>query len=150
MSKQPTELLPAPSQNAQNNQSQRQADENPAGDTRGGNSSGGRNTPPGGGAGTRRRADIRSAEECVAALGQLPGLITMGLLSPAQANAIARSLREVLRYHETQRAEAATGTTVHDDDLLRAVRENPQVLGLIEPLLTDAQVDMLMREATDE
>jgi len=97
-----------------------------------------------------RRPEIRSEEDCVAALGQLPGLITMGLIAPAQANAIARSLREVIRYHELRRSQSAAGATLGDEDLLQTVRDNPQMLGLLEPLLTDEQVAMVIGGAGDE
>ena len=39
---------------------------------------------------------------------------------------------------------------IASDDLLRMLSENPQYLELLEPFLSEEQIQMLMKKATDE
>jgi hypothetical protein len=77
------------------------------------------------------------------AIAQVAGLVALGLLKPAQANAIRASYREILQHHrQSQAREDNQGLS--NADVLRLMRDNPEILGLLEPLLTDEQVAMVM------
>jgi hypothetical protein len=97
--------------------------------------------------GARRTRQIFSEQQCLEALTQLPGLITMGLVTPARANSIRSILVEILRHH--QRAGRGDSRQSLDDDVvLEILRRDPTVVGLLNPLLTDDQIAMVMRHAT--
>jgi hypothetical protein len=90
----------------------------------------------------RRKGSGLSREECLAMLSQLPNLVLLKVLSPAQANSIRGVLHTIL---QTNHGSQPTGTTAAaNDDLLRTLRERPELLQLIEPLLTDETFNMLM------
>jgi hypothetical protein len=98
------------------------------------------------GARQRRAPHIPSAEECLAALAHLAGLVALGILRPAQANAIRGSYREILQHHGRSHARGSAQAAVSDADLLDLVRTNPALLNLLEPLLTKEQIDLVMRD----
>jgi len=89
----------------------------------------------------RRNNTVPTAEQCLHQLGQLPGLIAMGVIKPAQASAIRATLGEILRDH---RRTAAAGGAIGDDQVEQLLGQSPEVLNLIAPLLTDAQLDKVM------
>jgi len=102
----------------------------------------------GGNAGQRqqrhsKKSSIPSPEDCLWALAQIPGLLAMGMLKPAQANAICSSYREILRHHKDKAKEAESGLA--SADVMDLLRKNPQMLSLLEPLLTEEQVALVMK-----
>lgn len=113
---------------------------------------------PGSGAapGGKRRGTARSGEkkqrsypdeeQCLAAISRLAGLVAMGLLTTSKANSIRASFAEILRWHRTARG-ARQQQRLEDTDLIGLLRSNPELLAMLEPLLTDDQIDMLTREA---
>ena len=94
--------------------------------------------------GRDRRASIPSAEECLAALNQLTGAVALGLVKPAQAATIRANYAEILKYHRSQ-GQAATGPVVADADVLELLRQDRRLLEIMEPFLTDAQLDLIMK-----
>ena len=99
--------------------------------------------------GQRRAApQIYSVEECLSRLSQLPGLIALHYLTPADAGAIRTSLSEILRHHRQSGQEGRHGALTNED-VLAIYRRDPEVFNLMSGLLTDAQVDLVMRQATD-
>lgn len=75
----------------------------------------------------------------------MPGLIALGMLKPAQANAIRSSYQEILRYHMAKARQEEK--TLSDVDVLGLFHKNPEVFSLLEPLLTEEQVAMVMKRA---
>jgi hypothetical protein len=98
-----------------------------------------------------KRTRIPETEEILALLMQLNGLVTLGMVSPAQANVMQRNLRTILDVQrQKSRADSGGQSTQALADLCRT---NPQLLNLLEPFLSDGQVEWLMksmREAGNE
>jgi hypothetical protein len=101
---------------------------------------------------TRRKSggasNIPTKKECLKALAQLPGLVVTGMLKTAQANALRGIYQTILQAHQKDEADGAAGA-IADSDLREAIRRDPQLAALLEPLLTDQQIAMLMQEADD-
>jgi hypothetical protein len=51
---------------------------------------------------TRRSGsrEVASAEQCLRALTQLPGLVAMGMLTPAQANSMRATFATILQHYQ--------------------------------------------------
>jgi hypothetical protein len=103
-----------------------------------------------GGPGGRRRAQqkIPTIDECLDALGKLAGAVALGFLSPAQANAIRGSYAEILRHHRQGRGRE-DGRNLADAQVLDLLRRDPTMLSALEPFLSDAQIDLVMRQDTE-
>lgn len=86
---------------------------------------------------------IPTREECLAALAKLPGLIAMKVLSPGAANAIRASYETLLKEY----GKAPNGPSGHfsDEDVMSMFRSHPEMLSLIESLLTQDQIDMVIK-----
>ena len=67
--------------------------------------------------------------------GSLPGLVALGVLKPAQANAIRGTYREILQYHQGSRARAGR-EGLPTPDVLELARKDPHLLSMLEPILT--------------
>jgi hypothetical protein len=88
---------------------------------------------------------IPGVEEILRKLLQLNGLVAVSLLSTAQATVIQRSLRIVL---DAQLRRAPEGTPgLPQEALAELCRHDPRVVEMLEPFLTDAQVQWLMAQA---
>lgn len=92
------------------------------------------------------RRPIPSVDELLANLKHLAGLVALGLMPPARANAIRANLVEILRWHGRAPA-AGEGPRLADDDVLAMLRERPELLKVIEPLLTAEQIALVTRDA---
>lgn len=95
-----------------------------------------------------RESGIPTIEECLRALAQVPGLVAMGILEPAQANAIRSTYREILLHHKSTAKE--TERTISNADVMDLLRKSPKVLDLLTPLLTPEQLDMIMAASNEE
>jgi hypothetical protein len=91
-----------------------------------------------------KNTELPSEEACLRVMTQVAGLVAMGLLKPAQAQAIRASYRELLQYHKTKARANAASTNLDVMDLLR---KSPEMLNLLEPLLTDEQIAKVMESA---
>ena len=87
----------------------------------------------------RGRAATR--ERLLDELRTLSGLVTMGILPPARANLIQRGIK--LQLDEIHRREAAPAAGPETEQLVEACIENPDLLDLVEPMLTDEQYQHL-------
>jgi hypothetical protein len=96
----------------------------------------------------RRKGRILTADDCRQMLGELPSLITLKLITPAQANAITRTLQTLMS--ESRASQASGPAKVADENLIALLREQPHVLEMIEPMLTDEQVDQIMKGVRDD
>ncbi len=87
-------------------------------------------------------------QKCLEALSQLPGLLMMGYVKPARANAIRSTLEAILRHY--RQANSTRGeSALQDIDIMSVLRAHPELIKLFEPLLTDEQLESLMKEAKD-
>jgi len=99
--------------------------------------------------GRRRRTSrsakpaIPSADDCARAIAQVAGLVAIGLLKPAQANAIRAAFRDIQQYHKSKAKEA--DNSLSNADVMNLLRKDPTLLNMLEPLLTDEQIDQVMR-----
>lgn len=93
---------------------------------------------------SRRRhpGQILDQQQCLTGLSQLPGMVALGLLKPAQANSMRGAFKDLLDHHREDR-QSASGA-VATDDVIAAVRRNPALLTLFEPMLTDQQFELVM------
>jgi hypothetical protein len=96
----------------------------------------------------RGKSRIPKTDECLKALAQLPGLVAMKLLKPAEANAIRAAYREILQHYQKEHAREDR-RRLSDADVLDLMRKDPKILGMLEPLLTDEQIAMVMNGAKD-
>lgn len=83
-------------------------------------------------------------EEINQKLAMLPGLVATGLLTPAKANSMRAVYDSLLR---SLNGVAASGQVVADADALQLLRRQPELLRLLEPFLTQAQIVQIVREA---
>ena len=65
------------------------------------------------------------------------------LLETAQVNAIRASFREILLHHRSKTKEAEKG--ISNVELLDVLRKDPKLLSLFEPLLSQEQVEWILR-----
>jgi hypothetical protein len=97
------------------------------------------------------KPSIPSPEDCLRAFAQIAGLVAMGILKPAGANAIRSAYREILQHHKAKAKEAEKSLT--NADVMDLLRKDPKLLNLLAPLLTSEQLDMVMNagnEGADE
>jgi hypothetical protein len=71
----------------------------------------------------------------------------MGFLKPPQANTIRASYREILQQHKAKAREAEKGLS--NANVMEVLRKDPQLLSMLEPLLTAEQVAMIMKATHD-
>ena len=107
--------------------------------------SSGENGPKGKAKSQGGKKRIPSREECLYAIHQLAGLVALGMLTSAQANSIRASYREILKHHDRAHV-AAGGAGLADGNVLELARNHPEILSMLEPLLTDEQIAMVMRD----
>jgi hypothetical protein len=94
---------------------------------------------------TAGTSDIPSENDCLRAIIQVGRLAALGLLKPGVANAVRNSFREVLQHYRGKAKE--TGKNIADADVLDLLEKDPRLLNLLEPLLSNEQVDMIMRRS---
>lgn len=91
----------------------------------------------------RSARTVPTRDECLQALAEIPGLVAMGLVTPAQANAMRPSYIAILQHLN---AQPAAGPAFSNDKLREMLRRDPTLLSVFESLLTDEQIEMLTRE----
>jgi hypothetical protein len=69
------------------------------------------------------------------------------MLTPAQANSMRASHATILRYHEKRQSAPVHGPATAD--VMQAVRDHPELAAVLEPLMSDEQIESLMKEARD-
>jgi hypothetical protein len=92
---------------------------------------------------------IPSKQEILRSLAKLPGLVALGVLKPAAANAMRAAYAEMLRSLDGG-AAADTHQPLVGSDVLAHMREHPELIHLLGSLLTDEQVDLLMAETSED
>lgn len=96
-----------------------------------------------------KQPTVPDAEACLCALGQLPGLIAMGLVTTAQANAIRGVYNTILQQHHRSRM-GSEQPQLDDVQVTEMLRTNPGMLNMLAPLLTEEQIAAIMEEVKDD
>ena len=88
---------------------------------------------------------IPSKADILHKLDQMPGLIAIGLLPPAKANAMKGVYNTILNHvGDSPQSSAAR---VADEDLIKILRQQPELLKALQPFLTPEQRELIIREA---
>jgi len=101
---------------------------------------------------SRRRArrvhNVRSVADCLAALDQLPGLVAMGVLTPAQASAMSRIFMNIIAAQQRTASGAAAAP------LTPAARErfrlDPQLADDLGCVLSAEQLASVMCDSAED
>lgn len=95
--------------------------------------------------GTNRSA-TRTVEDVLRMLEALNGMVLMRVVSPGVASVIGRNLKTML---EALRQQAATGQGdgLSQETLETILHDAPHLVGLLEPFLTDEQIDWVLQRA---
>ena len=96
----------------------------------------------------RKRGKIPDSEDCLAALASLAGAVAMGFIKTAQANSIRAMYAEILRYHQKNESRSDRNG-MSDADVMEIMRKDPKMFSMMEPFLTDEQIDLVMKNAKD-
>lgn len=112
-----------------------------------GGAPGGKRRSTAGKGGAKKQRSYPDEDQCLAAIARLAGLVAMGILTTSKANSIRASFAEILRWHRAARGSREQ-QRLEDTDLIGLLRTNPELLAMLEPLLTEDQIDMLTREAS--
>jgi hypothetical protein len=78
-------------------------------------------------------------------LDQMPGLIAIGLLPPAKANAMKGVYHTMLAHIGDSPQPGAA--RVADEDVIKILRQQPELLKALQPFLTPEQLELIIREA---
>jgi hypothetical protein len=92
--------------------------------------------------------DVPSKKALLAKLDWLAGCVAMGALPPAKANSMRGIYATILSYLDD--ASSVGANALSDDDVLKILRESPELLKFIKPLLTKEQIALIVREATND
>jgi hypothetical protein len=87
-----------------------------------------------------------SRHEILAKLDRMPGMIALGLLPPARANSM-RSIFDTMLSHLGESTPGG-GAVVADEDIVKVLRLQPELLKIFQPLLTADQLNLIIREAS--
>ena len=74
-------------------------------------------------------------------------MVTAGLMAPAHANAARAITETLLRSLSPEMPGAKSGVRFDVDSLRQHVREHPFLADALEHLLTDEEIDQLLRDA---
>ncbi len=96
----------------------------------------------------RKVGQILDEQQCLAGLSQLPGLLAIGLIKPQTSNSMRGAYRDLLQHYQRSGRDAAKAPLANED-VLAILRENPARLSMLEPLISDEQLQMILGEATD-
>jgi hypothetical protein len=98
----------------------------------------------------RNAGQIFSHEQILAAMTQLVASLALGMIKPAVGNSIRAVLAEMLRSYERTGGQNDERQAVADEDVRKVLRENPSMLYMLEPFLTDGQLETVMQEEAND
>jgi hypothetical protein len=81
---------------------------------------------------------------------QLVSSLALRAIPPAVGNSMRAVLAEMLRSYERTGGQANERQGVADEDIRKVLRENPSMLYMLEPFMTDGQLDAVMQEETND
>ena len=97
----------------------------------------------------RKAGQIYDEKDCLRGLTQLVILTAMKLVRSNEANAIKGIYSVILQHHQRTKSTRAA-SQIDDTDVLAMLRTNPEMLNMLEPLLTDEQLQMIRGQCTDD
>jgi hypothetical protein len=89
-----------------------------------------------------------SKDQLLAELNLLKGCVAAGVLPPAKANSMRGIYATMLSHLDN--SSAGGGGAIPDEHVLKVLRQNPELLKFIKPLLTKGQFDLIVREAPND
>jgi hypothetical protein len=113
---------------------------------------------PGGGGHRRDHEDRQSTQQAgqplsvaqiLAQLQQLNGLIMLGLVTPAQANAISRNLTASLNHLSHREKQSKQASVPSEADIANLWQKDPALFTMMEPFLSQQQIDAILRHRDD-
>jgi hypothetical protein len=93
------------------------------------------------------KSNVQSRDEIMRALGRLPGLIALKVLSPSQANAMRSAYQTRLAEHS--RSQPELQSQISNESVLQLLSEQLHLLSMLEPFMSQDQIDMVMRSSND-
>jgi len=95
-----------------------------------------------------KHANTPGPERWVRILDGLPGLIATRVLTTSQANAITRACNASLQHHHRAQAPGRE-SGVSDADVVALMKQDPRLFSMLEPLLTDEQIEKIVNDSGD-
>jgi hypothetical protein len=98
----------------------------------------------------RRRYRAPTVEDCLRSLGQLPGLIALHYVKPAEASAMRGIYQLILQQLERDKQASSAQGKLADADVAELMRTNPEVLEMLTAVLSEEQIAMIMGEIEEK
>jgi len=96
----------------------------------------------------RRPPQMPTLAELVEQMRHVAGLVALGIMTPAQANIALRCISKTCDI--VMRCQTSASGAPNQPGLVEACRQNPKLVHLLEPLLTDDQLTELLRQVTED
>jgi hypothetical protein len=96
---------------------------------------------------TQHRPDsheILTTKDCLNALSQIPGMMLMKFIVPAEVNALSRVYGMIMQHQQDQATRNQAGLS--QPTLIEMLRKNPDLINQLAPLLTKDQFTLLVSE----
>ena len=106
------------------------------------------NDSPGSAQPARDEPDVPSKRSLLVKLDYLAGCVALGVLPTPKANSMRGIYATILDHLDD--ASAVGAGALSDEDVLKTLRENSDLLKLIKPMLTKEQIALILREATND
>ncbi len=103
------------------------------------------------GQGSRRQrtGQVFDETDCMRGLSQLPGLVVMKMIKPGESNAMRSAYEAILHHHHHAQSSGATAPVI-DANMIAQLRDHPELLRLLEPFLTEDQLQTILKGSDDE
>src|ERR1700681_3231008 len=76
---------------------------------------------------SRSPSQIFGVDDCLQGLSQLPGLVALRIVRPAESIAMRSTYAVILHYHQQARSDRAA-TPTNDTDVVEMLRTHPELL----------------------
>jgi hypothetical protein len=96
----------------------------------------------------RAKSRVATEHDCLAALSQLPALMTFGLVDVKLANAFKGIYATILQHYQRKTANSEK-PTLDRPGLLDMLRKHPDLANMLEPMLSKEQIEALMQQGQD-
>ena len=96
----------------------------------------------------RRAPEMPGLAELIEQLQRASGLVTLVILTPAKANVVVRCIAKSIDV--VMQCQTAGPGVPNQPELVDACRENPELISLVQGLLTEDQLAELLRQVSDD
>lgn len=96
----------------------------------------------------RKKSQIPDVDACLRALSVIPGLLAMHVITPSHANSMVRVYSTILQHHQGQQ-RAGTQHVLSSDAIKSLLQKDPTMMSILEPLLTDEQINLILKEVKE-